>query len=406
MSKIANGKASGSNKAGGGKPQGKDAGKAAQAQKAADEAAKAKKAAAEADKRAKAHAAERAAELARAARADMGPLPFILGGPSSSQQDKAEGKNKQDKVEGKNKQDKAEGKNKQDKAEGKHDRVTKLADRLARAASDLDRAVDAQVDIGKRIKQVGGRDTCAAAEAQHHWATSNPEEYARVAKQLMKHGEATIVRDGQKHVLSVDGNFQDKRNSAWIAQQGFDLNEKLNATMQAALMNLGVGGYRRNASYDMAANRAQGGQSNGNAGMSVLDTWRLGNRLSGQQPLLGTNTPPEQRDADSDGLPGGAIKTVDAAFAAVKEAAREGKHATVLVGAGKGRAHMVRVVDVTAGQVTIRTPDGLQSFSEAEFKQKMDVDVRRLGDGDIGTWGSYGTTSWTSGARTRTTTTR
>jgi hypothetical protein len=368
-----------------GKPKGGDARQAAQtdkrtaeatkARQASEDAAKARKALEEADKRARDHAATRAGELAWGARAELGPLPFATGETGSRPVSKGR------------------------KNEAKRDSGKAYTD------ADIDRAVAAQLDSGNRIQQVGGRDTCAAAEAQHQWAMSDPKEYARVAKELMKTGEATIVRDGQTHVLSVDGNFGDKRNSRWIAAQGFDLNEKLNATMQAAVMNFGVGGYLRNASYDMGADRASGGQSDGNGGMSVLDTWRLINRLSGQAPLLATSTPPDQRNAGADGLPGGAIKTVDDAFAELKAAAAAGEDKTVLVGASKGTAHMVRVVDVKDGKVTIQTPDGLQSYSESEFKRKMDVDTRNLTDGDIGTWSSYSTTTSTSGTRTRTTTT-
>lgn len=251
------------------------------------------------------------------------------------------------------------------------------------SAAEVEQLAREQTSRPSEIRQLAGRDTCAAAEAQFEWADANPDEYTRVARELLERGEATIVRNGREIVLSVDGGFGDRRNSAWIDAQDFSPMERLNATMQAALMNH-ASGHPESPGYDLAADRSYGGGAEGNSGVSLRGNWRLGDLAGGEPPLMATSIPPDDRNAGSDGLPAGAIRSVDSAFRELQTRLAAGQKTTVLVTAGNGEAHMARVVGLENGLVRVRTAEGIVQYSEEAFRQMMDVDTRQVEDGDIG----------------------
>jgi hypothetical protein len=108
--------------------------------------------------------------------------------------------------------------------------------------------------------------TCVAATAQKAMIEKNPGEYFRVASDIIRHGEATLA-NGDKVTLSG-------ANRTWIDNQNFTPEQKMDAMVQAALMDYGNGD---GSDYNMAADLSQ---NNENFSMRGLNGW-MSQRLTG-----------------------------------------------------------------------------------------------------------------------------
>lgn len=99
---------------------------------------------------------------------------------------------------------------------------------------DLAAALAAHLARPDTVVQVPGTSTCVAATVQKTLARQNPELYKQLASELAMRGAAQLPNGV---ALAVS-----KANMAWIDQQGFSPEQKLNALVQAALMELGAPG--------------------------------------------------------------------------------------------------------------------------------------------------------------------
>lgn len=95
-------------------------------------------------------------------------------------------------------------------------------------------ALAAQLQNPELISQVAGKGTCVAATVQKTLARQNPELYRQLASELVALGAGRLPMGGELKVSAINRN--------WIEAQGFSPADKLNALMQAALMELGAPG--------------------------------------------------------------------------------------------------------------------------------------------------------------------
>lgn len=99
---------------------------------------------------------------------------------------------------------------------------------------ELAAALAAHLDRPDTVRQVPGKSTCVAATVQKTLARQNPELYSALVSGLVTDGSARLPNGA---TLAVS-----KANLNWIAAQGFTPEQKLNALMQAALMEAGAPG--------------------------------------------------------------------------------------------------------------------------------------------------------------------
>jgi hypothetical protein len=133
-------------------------------------------------------------------------------------------------------------------------------------------AVIAQVSAPDTITQANDT-TCAAATAQKAMAQSNPGQYAKVVGDLMTKGETTLP-DGQKMTLTPENKeFLDKHPE-------MPLEQRINATFQAAAMDLG----NAHDKYSLATDTSHHEDDMGTAeykGLSVSQAKRVNEALLG-----------------------------------------------------------------------------------------------------------------------------
>jgi hypothetical protein len=99
---------------------------------------------------------------------------------------------------------------------------------------DIASALEAQLARPDVVAQVPGKSTCVAATVQKTLARQNPQLYALIVNELVGLGNAQLPNGAS---LTVS-----KANMAWINAQNFTPDQKLNALVQAALMELGAPG--------------------------------------------------------------------------------------------------------------------------------------------------------------------
>jgi hypothetical protein len=105
---------------------------------------------------------------------------------------------------------------------------------LQTANKGLAAALAAHVARPDSVVQVPGTSTCVAATVQKTLARQNPELYKQIVSELAMRGVAQLPNGT---TLAVS-----KANSAWIDSKGFSPEQKLNALVQSALMELGAPG--------------------------------------------------------------------------------------------------------------------------------------------------------------------
>ncbi|MEB3327640.1 MAG: hypothetical protein VKQ33_00235 [Candidatus Sericytochromatia bacterium] len=435
------------------KPKGDNqAGKAEQPKNDTEQAKAPKADEAKADAQADraAGAKQRAEELAQAAKADMGALPFETEAPKgrSAETQALLDRTAKDFPAKAQQQLEALADAGTLDAPAKHGEPT-LGVQIARF---LDRGGDPQVaaDTIEVIANAdGGRqcraNTCAAATVEANWAKSNPSEYFRAATDLVTKGETTLKRgkDGNTKVkLEVDepalslfgleGGKAGKKNQAWIAEhkQGADA---VQASVQAALMNWASSGTYNIKDDSFTKRTGQGWTKYGggsateeSVGVTTAELSRLqdeiggavfGVKLSETTAILGSPKMGMRRETVLHRDVDGELDDLRAATAAgdrvstlikLPEAKSKGDMAAFVFGrTGRDEApqtaHAVTVTGITDGEVTFLDPEGGPiTVSRKEFREWMeDVDVNAVDDGGIGGWGTYATTSWTSGTRRR-----
>ncbi|MEB3197963.1 MAG: hypothetical protein VKP62_12245 [Candidatus Sericytochromatia bacterium] len=270
------------------------------------------------------------------------------------------------------------------------------------------------------------KNTCAAATAEANWAQNQPSEYFRAATDLATKGETTLKRgknDDRKVKLQVDEakhNIGGKKegandNQKWIKQNKSG-EAAVHATVQTALMNHGSEGY-----YDIKADKHSGKKAWGEfnlaggantTGLSYDGAAKLNKDVTGVE--LGVKV--DQRVTYSAPKFGGngssstTVRDVDGEMKNMRATTQEGKRFNTvihvpeakptdpeeaavwqLMGGGQNSpkgAHAVTVTAVDQGKVTFQDPKGgAVTLPEGKFRKLMEaVDMNALGDGGIGGW--------------------
>jgi hypothetical protein len=249
-------------------------------------------------------------------------------------------------------------------------------------------AVTHQLADPSTIHQV--RDnTCSAAAIQAAIAASNPARYAELATSLTRPPYEATLPNGKKLAVS-------EANRAWIEAQGFGPEDRVNAYMQAALMDYANG----DAPYDIGADATtntidipflhdpiafvtQGlnitqarGLADALGNVPILDPTAVAGRNAGERNAELRN---RLAQAKKDGAPGFLIPV-------------HGRH---------GKPHMVMVTDIDAktGAVKVYDPGNgkTTTIPREKFDEWVAWNLTRWDD--IGTYGASSGTG--GGARPR-----
>lgn len=275
----------------------------------------------------------------------------------------------------------------------------------------LAEALVRQVEAPGLVTQICD-NTCAAATAQAGWATTAPAEYFRTAAALATTGEATITRDGKAVKLQVDegyGQYRATSNMAAIKEAGLEGADKVDASVQSALMNLGAGG-----TYDIRQDKVSSSLSLGEYGS--IDMALTGLSMGESQSLFGSllKMPFAAGWTYAAGESGGYMRDAAAELAEMKQALAGGAvGAFTMIGSGASTvdehgaftgaavAHAVAVIGMKDGNVEYFDPRGkLQSVPEAEFVSMMSsVDPNSVIMAGIGGGGTYGTSATSYASR-------
>jgi hypothetical protein len=386
-------------------------------------------------------AKQRSSEIARAAKGDMGALPFDNDGPKERSDETQALLDRTAKAF----KPRAQEKLTELADAGVLDAPSKRGEPTlgAQITRFLDRGGDPKLagDTVELIADAGGGrqcrpNACAAATVEGNWAKSDPSEYFRAATDLATKGETTLKRgkDGKTEVkLHVDeplwGGKAGTKNKGWIAEHK-EGPEAVQASVQAALMNHASAGY-----YDIKGDnfvkrgpmtRWGGSPTEETVGVSTEELSKLqddiggavfGVKLTEQTAIFGSPKVGMRRETifhrDIDGelddlrdatavgnristvikLPQDAPKDTLAAFLLNRNTRDQAQPS----------AHAVTVTNVTEGEVTFLDPQGGPlTVARKMFRAWMeDVDMNAVDDGGIGTWGTYSTTTTTTGVRRR-----
>jgi hypothetical protein len=275
-----------------------------------------------------------------------------------------------------------------------------------------------QILTPTNIRQVGQADTCVAVNAQMLWAISQPGEYFRAATRLVDEGTASFGRmpetnDGKLEMirLDVDRSLAGKDNTKFINDEPLNINDTVNAAVQAALTSFSVGG-RYFAATDAFKHK---GKNSANEGLTRTETSQLLRRLTGTTPVFSTNdaaTLEASRatvDEIADGAePAGFYRSVDEGLKALADRLEKGREATAVIRSPEGAEAYGHLVKITAvGKDRVRFVDGFgkHELPAEDFKALMDLNPQALAAGGVGGGSSYTTAQFTSGSRLRTATT-
>jgi hypothetical protein len=301
---------------------------------------------------------------------------------------------------------------------GLSDGVTVRGHMSAEARRKLAGTVLKQILTPTNIRQVGQADTCVAVNAQMLWAISQPGEYFLAATRLVDEGTVSFRRKPKTNEsklemirLDVDRSLAGKDNTKFINDQPLNINDMVNAALQAALTSFSVNG-RYCAATDAFKHK---GRNSANEGLTRTETSQLLRRLTGTTPVFSTNdaaTLEASRatvDEISDGAePAGFYRSVDEGLRDLADRLEKGKEATAVIRSPYGAEAYGHLVKVTAvGKDRVRFVDGFgkHELPVGDFKALMDLDPQALAAGGVGGGSSYTTAQSTSGSRLRTATT-
>jgi hypothetical protein len=236
--------------------------------------------------------------------------------------------------------------------------------------------------------------TCAAAAVEVAWATARPAQYFQAAVALATSGEVTVNMAEGPVTLRVDeplaNGWAMTSNRAWVRTQP-TASERLHAALQAALMNEGS-----RATYDLRADGVRDGDRV-LPGLSGAEAYGLTARLL-NAPFATQLVP----TVDATGQLG-VSRDLEAEWGRVLRSLAEGQRAVGTVVGEGGAGHVVLVQAVQDGWVTYLDPAGVPTrVREGAFRARMaGVDAQALAEAGVGGWTGYGTTSLTTGTRSR-----
>jgi hypothetical protein len=226
-------------------------------------------------------------------------------------------------------------------------------------------------------------NTCSAAALQEAIAASNPARYAELAKDLVNPPHQATLPNGKALQVSP-------ANAAWIEAQNFSPADRINAYMQAALMDYANGSGAYDIATDTTTNSVHIPFMDDplkfvTEGLNITQAQNLGDVL-GNVPIVD----PTQVEGRNPGERSAALRNL------LAQAKKDGAPGFLIpVHGHSGKLHMVLImgIDSKTGKVTVFDPGtgGTTSIPADRFDKWVAWDAKKWDD--IGATGGPSTTN-------------